>query len=243
MAPSPMTAKTQTPGFMIFSGLMILILSSVVLGLFFNRFEIRDESQSMPTRRIQDLVALLKQAEDKRTTLEKELADLRKKTPVGAGQAAVSTAGEHDPELQKLYQLAGFTPATGKGLVITMEDSKTKPRADDPHTDPNAGKLQADDLLKLINELKAAGASAISINDQRLIVTSEIVTAGGAIEVNQTRLSQPVVVKVLGDPDVLQGALKIRGGILEYLDFFGIRVKVDKSTGVKLPAYKGPLPS
>jgi len=223
---------------MVFSGLMILILSAVVLGLFFNRFEIRDESQSMPTRRIQDLVALLKQAEDKRAVLEKELTGLRSQNT----QPAIATKTS-DPELQKLYQLAGFTPVSGKGLVITLEDSKTKPRADDPHTDPNSGKLQADDLLKLINELKAAGATAISINDQRLIVTSEVVAAGSAIEVNQTRLSEPVVVKILGNPDVLQSAIKIRGGILEYLDFFGIQVKVDKSTNIKVPAYKGPLPS
>lgn len=236
--------RTQTAGFVIFTSLMLFILSFIVLGLFFNRLQIRDTAEVAPTRRIQDLVTLLKQAETKRQTLETEVSKLRKKLvdmeKNTKNASAASTT--QDPELQKLYKMAGYTAVKGPGLVVTLEDNKQAAGGADPaHADPNAGKLQADDLLKLVNELKAAGATAISINDQRVVITTEIVAAGPTISVNQTRLTQPVVVKAIGDPDVLLSALKIRGGILEYLDFFNIKVTTDKEEHVKVPAYKGAL--
>ncbi len=225
--------KTQTAGFMIFSSLMLLILSAVVLGLFLNHLQIQEEAEMAPTRRIQDLVSLLKQAESRRDSLEKEVAELRRKAV-----SSENPAQAQDPELKKLYEIAGFTPVSGAGITITLQDSK-EPVQNDAHADPNAGKLQAEDLLKLINELKAAGAKALAINDQRIIVTTEVVPAGQTISVNQTHLSQPVVVKAIGDPDVLYNALKIRGGVMEYLDFFNIKVTMAKKEDVTVPAYKG----
>lgn len=223
---------------------MLLVLTTIVLALFQNRLNIEGGSETAPTRRIQDLVTLLKQAEDKRHTLESELSRLRKKIIAiekNQSSSVVQDPATKDPELQKLYRMAGLTTVKGPGLVITLEDNKTVNAANDAHADPNSGKLQADDLLKLVNELKAAGATAISINDQRLVVNSEIVAAGPTISVNQTRLTQPVEVKAIGEQDVLLNALKIRGGILEYLEFFNIKVNIQKQNEVKIPPYKGSL--
>ncbi len=233
--------KNQTPEFMIFSGLMLFILTAVVMGLFLERLQIERGAEAAPTRRMQDLVALLKQAETKRESLETEVNTLRKRLIEVEKQEKSSTELANDPELQSLYRLAGFTPVSGQGVVITLQDSKKGNAPADEHADPNAGKLQADDLLKLVNELKAAGASAISINEQRLVTTSEIVTAGPTISVNQTRLTQPVTVKAIGEPDLLMNALKLRGGIMEYLEFFEIKTSVAKRDSITVPAYKGTI--
>lgn len=242
MAKPNLAPSNQTVGFMIFSSMMVLILTTVVLSLFLNRFKIEDGAETAPTRRIQDLVSLLQQAESKRTRLESEVSTLRKKLVTLEKGATPGDSVSRDPEIKKLYRLAGLTPVTGEGLVIRLEDSKTPPAAaKGEHVDPNSGKLQADDLLKLVNELKTGGAKAISINDQRLVVTSEIVPSGQMISVNQTRLTQPVIVKVIGDADMLMTTLKFRGGILEYLDFFNVNVSVEKKPSVTVPAYKGTL--
>ncbi len=246
MAKPQSAPKTQTAGFMIFSGLMLLILTSVVLALFLNRLHIQAEPEIVTTQRIQDLVSLLKQAQTKGNMLELEITQLRKKMMADEKTQKIPTRSEdlsQKPELQKLYRLAGFTPVSGDGVIVTLQDNKNPPIANDSHADPNYGKLQADDLLKLVNDLKAAGATAISINDQRMVTTSEIVAAGPTILVNQTPIHQPVVVKVLGNPNVLTSALKFRGGIIEYLDFFNIKVSIQKEDTITLPAYKGPLPS
>lgn len=226
------TPKTQTLGFVIFTSLVIFILTVVLFSIFFNRFRITEAQDTAPTRRIQDLVTLLNQAEEKKESLEQELTALRQQSKAMPGKAS-------SPELKRLYQLAGLTPVSGAGIEIVLQDNKQAEKPQDAHQDPNAGKLQADDLLRLINELKSAGATAIAINDQRLVVNSEIIAAGPTITVNQTRLTQPVVVKAMGNPDMLLGALRIRGGILEYLQFFNIKVKAQKRPSVSLPAYQG----
>ena len=54
------------------------------------------------------------------------------------------------------------------------------------------------DLLYIINDLKRGGAEAISINEQRIISTSEIRCVGNTILVNTTRLAPPYHIKVIG---------------------------------------------
>ena len=226
--------SSQTPPFMAFSAIMLFVLTAIVAGVLFNRLRIEAADESAPTRRIQDLVTLLKEAENKRESLETELTNVRAKMSLRPDRKPQA----NDPELKRLYRLAGLTEISGPGVVVTLEDSKTAPK-DGAGKDPNSGHLQADDLLKLVNELKAAGATAIAINDQRLVVSSEIVASGSSISVNQSRLSQPVIIKALGKPDLLMAGLKIRGGITEYLQFFGINTKVAVEKQLILPPYKG----
>lgn len=230
----------QTMGFCVFVSVMIAILSFIMAGLFLNRLVVLEAWETAPSRRIQDLVALLKQSEEKNQQLETELDKLRQAALQHTGPA--STTNLASPETQKLYQMAGLMPVSGEGLKIVLKDGKpssTHAMANDQHQDPTVGRLQAEDILKLINELKAAGAKAISINDQRLVINTEIVTSGTTLMVNQTRLSQPIVIKAIGPSDVLMNALKIRGGILEYLEFFEVDVKLIRESWLSVPAYKG----
>jgi uncharacterized protein YlxW (UPF0749 family) len=101
--------------------------------------------------------------------------------------------------------------------------------------------VQSDDILKLVNDLKAAGATAISINGQRIVTTSEIVNAGPTITVNQTRISPPIEIRAIGTPKLLRASLEIRGGILEYLEFFGIKGQIKESANIKVPPYTGSI--
>ena len=97
-----------------------------------------------------------------------------------------------------------------------------------------------DDLLKVINELKAAGAEALSVNEQRLIATSEIRCAGPTVSVNNHRSSPPYVIKAIGDPKTLDAALKMRGGVVETLKFWGIQVAINVvEDKLEIPAYSG----
>ncbi len=71
--------------------------------------------------------------------------------------------------------------------------------------------IHDEDLLKLVNELKAAGAEAITVNEQRVVASTEIRCAGPTISVNNNRISPPYVIQAIGDPAGLESALKMRG--------------------------------
>lgn len=186
--------------------------------------------------RSQELAGLLKMTESERDRLRDEVADLRDKL-TAADQGTKAAAGIKD-ELDKTRIVAGLTPVTGPGVSVILDDSKVVRQKNE---DPNAFLLHDDDILKVLNELAAAGAEAMSINGQRVIATTEVRCAGPTISVNNTRIAPPIQILAVGDPATLETALRMRGGVLESLSVWGIETKVRRENTLNIPAYKGAL--
>ncbi len=209
-------------------GQAAIALVCVVLG-FMLAVQFRttqDIRSSVPYQRIEDLSQRLSQMEKERDSLLKQVDELRK--------SSVSETAAKELELLKMG--AAVMPVTGKGVVVTIDDSK---RVSKPGENPNLYLIHDDDILKVINELWAAGAEAAAINEQRLIVTSEIRCAGPTLSVNNTRYTPPYEIRAIGDPQTLETALKMRGGVIETLQFWGIQVSVKQQEIVNVPGYKG----
>ncbi len=185
----------------------------------------QDSKSSVSYQRVEELSQRLLQTEKERDGLLTEVNRLK----TTSGQEAQSQ------ELADLKMGAGVVPAEGQGVTITIDDSKTKSKAGE---NPNLYLIHDDDLLKVINELKAAGAEAISINEQRLIATSEIRCAGPTLSVNNIRSAPPYEIKAIGDAKNLENALKMRGGVVETLQVWGIQINVKQDVNVHVPAYK-----
>ncbi|MBO4400385.1 MAG: DUF881 domain-containing protein [Selenomonadaceae bacterium] len=131
---------------------------------------------------------------------------------------------------------AGLLPLEGQGVIVTLDDSTRKVRAEE---NPNLYVIHDDDILRVINELRAAGAEAISINGQRLIATSEIRCAGPTLSVNNVRSAPPYEISAIGDKKSLENSIKMRGGVEETLKVWGIRLEIESSDEVYIPAYSG----
>ena len=95
--------------------------------------------------------------------------------------------------------------------------------------------------MKVINELRAAGAEALSVNGQRLTGTSEIRCAGPTLSVNNVRSAPPFEVRAIGDTHALEQALKMRGGVADTLKVWGIELVIETADDIYIPAYKGAL--
>ncbi len=148
-------------------GQVAIALVCVVLG-FMLAVQFRTTQgikSSIPFQRVEDLSQRLGQTEKERDVLLKQLHELRQ-TP---GLQSATKEGEN------IKMGAGVVALEGSGLVIIVDDSKRLSKAGD---NPNLYLIHDEDILKIINELWAAGAEAISINEQRLIATSEIRSAG-----------------------------------------------------------------
>lgn len=138
-------------------------------------------------------------------------------------------------QIQKGNKIIGLTEVTGPGVIITLSDSKK-----DASTVLNASSLLVHDVdvLSVINELKNAGAEAISINDQRLVPTSGIICGGNIIDVNGEKVGAPFIIKAIGLPEQLSG-LSRPGGYLERLKEDSIGVELKKSNNITIPKYTG----
>ncbi len=174
------------------------------------------------------------------TDCERTIAALQNQ--VQALQRTPSDSGHEKLLAQSLRQadaLAGLTAVQGPGLVVTLTDGKPPPRAPAAAIMPV---LNHDlDINQTVNELKAAGAEAISINDQRLVATSPVRCAGPTVLVNNVPQPPPYVIRAIGKPNTLQVALKLPGGIYDQLhDMDPTMLKIQPSQRLVIPAYSGP---
>ena len=171
--------------------------------------------------------------ENKYEELEKAEAELEK-----ARQSSTENNGDLEQKEQEIQQgnkMIGLTEVTGPGVIVTLSDSKT-----DSSLALNASDLIVHDadVLSVINELKNAGAEAISINDQRLVPTSSIVCGGNIIEINGEKVGAPFEIKAIGLPEQL-AALSRPGGYLEILKNATVGVELKKSNNITIPKYTG----
>ncbi len=208
---------------------------SVVLGLMV-AFQFRTAGRvdsGVPIDRVQLLTTELKQIEKDYTTLLIEANDLESKlAQAEKGRPEASQAVQK--ELQKVRQIAGMTELEGPGVEVTLAPIKKE----DLQAGENLFTVRDEDLLRVVNELRGAGAEALAINGQRIISNSEIRLAGTFIDVNLTRISPPYSVLAIGVPDQLESALLIKGGLVDTMRNWGVAVNVAKKETLTVPAYK-----
>lgn len=151
-------------------------------------------------------------------------------------------------DLQKLNVLAGLTPVSGPGVIVTLRDSKQQPQKPNGMTADMWQEACAEYLIHdsnirdVINELKNAGAEAISINDQRVTNSTSIRCVGNNVYVNAVPTAgSPVQIKAIGNADLIQSGLLMRGGIKDHF-IDPEMITVNKSELLTLPAFSGATP-
>ena len=183
--------------------------------------------------RAEELTLQLRALTKERTGLQAEAEDLEKKL-AHARQGWIQAGETLRSEIREAAVLAGMTALTGPGVRVLVDDSSMR--------SPGAiFAVKDEDILKIVNELRAAGAEALSINGQRLISTSEIRLAGSFIDINLQKVSPPYEILAIGDQVALRGSLEIPGGVLETLREGGATVTVESKEQLFIPAYKKSL--
>lgn len=126
-------------------------------------------------------------------------------------------------ELERARMIAGLVDVKGKGVIITLDDTKY-------------GTVLEYHILDVLNELRASDVQAISINDERIIATSEARTAGLYITVNGKRLMAPFTIRAISNSDNLENSLKMIGGIEErFTQTELLNVTIEKSDEIVIP--------
>lgn len=199
--------------------ILVCFILGFMLALQFHSTQISLKA-SPQYQRTEELSQRLLQAEKERDALKKQIMD---GTDAKSNSLNASVAIE-----------AGTSAVEGPGVIVTVADSSKKAVSGE---NGNLYIVHDEDMLRIINELRAAGAEAISINGQRIVATTEIRCAGPTISVNNVRSAPPFEVRAIGDSETLENALKMRGGVIETLGVWGIKIDVDKKTSMIIPAY------
>lgn len=189
---------------------------------------------------VETLVSLVTNLETENAALESQLATARRETDalIMSFSSSESKLTEQQHQLSQLQIRAGLTALEGPGVIVTLDDNKNMLSGDNP----NRYVIHYENLLSMVNDLRNAGAEALSINGQRIVVSSEIRCVGNVILINTTRLAPPFEISAIGDPSALAEAIEY-SSIYQQLQFSGFPVSYKvtdiHSTDISVPAYSG----
>lgn len=137
-----------------------------------------------------------------------------------------------DTELEQVNMTLGKTDVEGEGIEVILRETESE----------EISQINASDLLVIVNALKLAGAEAISINEERIINMTDIVTINNTfIKVNGQRILAPYVIKAIGNQTYLESALVGSGGYVDELKKLGHDVSIEKVNKVKINKYSGEI--
>ncbi len=127
-------------------------------------------------------------------------------------------------ERDKLLTVNGSTPVTGPGVQLTA-----------------SANLKPEDLQDLVNELRNAGAEAIAINGQRVVVKTSFYESNSTVFIDGNPVAAPYVLMAIGQSDTLEKALDRKGGLVTYLQstYPNTTIAVAQLTNATLPAFQG----
>jgi uncharacterized protein YlxW (UPF0749 family) len=111
-----------------------------------------------------------------------------------------TSVGQLQSDLARLRAWSGLDPVAGPGVRITI-----------------TGGIDGSSVQDLLNELRNAGAEAITIADTR-VVTGVVVTGSpGAAQIDGVALGDGFDIDAIGAPDKLTGSLTRSGGVIAQL--------------------------
>ena len=213
----------------------LAILLCLVLGIaIVTQVRQTKSGDSLDTARPADLLVLLDSLRQREATLNTEVGELQNtlnslQASGNTDQAAIQSA---QARLAALSILVGSVGATGPGVTVTIED-------------PGPG-VSPESMLDVINELRAAGAEAIEINDAhqsvRVGVDTWIVGMPGSLTVDNKTLSPPYSILAIGDPPTLAAAMNIPGGAEDSIKRVGARMSVQQANRVDVTTLRQPKP-
>lgn len=171
-----------------------------------------DQGGLVPLGKLKSYEAELKKVQDEKAEVLQELLDLEQRLADIENERSEESTFVKGlvSDLEKYRMWAGVLDVEGPGIVVTIKD----PVSDQYQEDYSVITNNYDLLLGLVNRLKEAGAEAVSINEQRISNNTEISLAGSNININGTATAPPYIVKAIGNPQTLDGAINLRGGII-----------------------------
>ncbi len=171
----------------------------------------------------QDLTVLVANLNTRNDQLRREIATLQSQLAMleSGGSQGASSVNEVRAEIGRIRAWAGLDPVRGRGITITI-----------------SGPIAASAVEDLVNELKNAGAEAISIEDIRVVPQTVIGGAAGNLSVDDAALGDSLTIRAIGTPETLTGSLARAGGIIAQLAATdpAARIDVEEASRMILPA-------
>jgi len=189
----------------------------------------------------------LQQLSDFKVVMNKEIAEveqLKERVKEGKEKIAEFTGVDDNEsqiikslreEIDQVKQLTGVTNVEGPGVIVLVTDGERELLENE---DPNNIIVHDADIRTLVDDLRYAGAEAISINGQRVLFNiTDIYCNGPTIRVNKKVFSQPFIIRAIGNRKHLEAAINAPGQYGNTLRQWGLFVEVNTQIYMKIKGF------
>lgn len=213
-------------------GIICILLTSVMF-LQFKSVQVIEES-GVGQKRETELRTEYSTLKDKSSEMKQQLEEIQNTTKEYTDQSSdvQATMDLLKSDVDKARCDLGYTDVKGPGIILTIADGKNA--ANDKEQ-----VITYNDLIMAINELKYAGAEAISLNDERVVNNSFVANISEYMVMNDNRISGPYTIKVIGDSKNLESVINIKGGIKDYLESYNKQISYTVENEVYINKYNG----
>lgn len=214
-----------------------VVICSVILGVFISLQlkTINIENNGITTSKkgeqlAVELKSLKKEEEQLKTQIESIKNNIDKYKGV-EGDDVLKT------EIKEYEALAGYTDVKGPGIEIKISSINEQGSSKEVNS-PESIIYNYDLILSMINKLNSAQAEAISVNGQRIVADTYFHLKEDSLYMNDNKITEPVIIEALGQPDTLASALQIKYGIVwEIEKYYSYKVDIEKKEELKIDAH------
>jgi uncharacterized protein YlxW (UPF0749 family) len=204
------------------AGALIGVLTALLGFAIAVQVHANSQSDSLSGLREDDLIDILDNQNARADRLRQQISELRRslRSLQDSGDRASAARKQAEQEAAALGVLLGTLPASGPGVVVRINDPR--------------GKLHAEDLLDVVEELRGAGAEAISFGGVRVSTDTAFTDLAGSVAVDGQPLTAPYEVDAIGGPKTLDTALNIPGGVAAAIRADGGAMSVSERARVSI---------
>ena len=170
-----------------------------------------------------DLTQLVANLSTGNEQLRAEVTDLESQRAhlANAHDRGETTVDELKADLERIRAWAGLTPVTGRGVAVIIR-----------------GPIGSDAVEDLVNELRNAGAEAISVDGVRIVTGVAIAGAPGALSVENDAIGDSFEIRAIGSSQILIGTLTRTGGVIAQIGaaYPQVQLTVTPADQLTLPA-------
>jgi uncharacterized protein YlxW (UPF0749 family) len=101
---------------------------------------------------------------------------------------------------------AGLVEQAGPGVTVVLTDAPADV-AESSQQNPNLLVVHQQDIQAVVNAMWKGGATAVTVQGQRLVTTTGIKCIGNSVQLQGKPYSQPYTISGVGDPTALSAAI------------------------------------
>ena len=192
-----------------------------------------------------DLASVVQAERQDTNELTDEVADLTTEIETLTAGLGDRTVNRYQDEIDTLVDPAGLTPRTGPAVKVTLTDAPLE-IVQSTDRDQNDLVVHQQDIQAVVNAMWRGGATAVTLQGQRVISTTGIKCEGNSVTLHGVPYSPPYEIVGVGVTDQILASLEDDADLDVYREYAadptgGVGYEVETLPRVTAPAYEGLL--